>query len=128
MRIFTVCLMLVLLTSSAGAETPADRKQVKSMVKQLKGLHKAGIQLHKQYDLENIGELKACVAENKHHRDQGKKLMSQAKDTTIPMTYRTNLVFAADAAFRCVYCSKDSLKSCSEIPTELAEIEMKLKQ
>lgn len=127
MRILTICWLMVFFASLACAETPADRQRVRGMVKELKGLHKAGIAMHSKYDLKDINELKACVAANSHLRDQGKKLMTQARDTTIPMAYRFNLILAADYAFQCVYCDKKTLKPCSEMLPELAELEKKLK-
>lgn len=119
--------LVIFSVSFAGAESPADHKKVRSMVKELKTLHKAGVALHDKYDLNNISDLKTCVAANKRFRDQGKALMKQTRETTIPISYRTNLVFAADAAFECVYCSESSLKACSKILPELKVVEMKLK-
>jgi hypothetical protein len=118
--------LLVMVFSSARAEIVVKYDEILSAREQILSAQEVGLEMPKKYNFNSTDDLRACVTENGHIRDELKQLRARIKDLN-SFSYRLNLTYAADEAFVCVYCGgRDSAKSCAQVSKDMAKVDADL--
>ena len=108
----------------AGAGEDNDTKAVEHLLRGLHSLHDAGVSIHKEYNFNDLNQLRSCVGKHGNLRDKAKGLRQQATSLR-DYPNRVNLTLAADNAFTCVYCGGNG-EDCAKILPFLEQVESNL--
>jgi ferredoxin len=106
---------------SAHAQVIVDYDEILSFREKLLSSYAIGFLIHQKYDFYNLDDLKDCVNNYGHLRDELKTIREKIMKLN-SIAYRFNLVMAADSAFTCVYCGGTG-ESCPNILIEMEEID-----
>jgi len=117
-------LLILFFTFPAYADVVIKYDEILKIRKALNQYYKLGVLIHKEFDLSNMGELRACVANYGNLRNEVKSIQEKVKKLN-GFSYRFSLSLASQAAFICVYCGSSG-KTCSDIPIEMEQVDSML--
>jgi hypothetical protein len=114
--------MTIHVGTQAGAERVDGqlRQEMQRFLQDLATLYEAGMRIHREYDMSDLNQLRACVVENGSLRDKA-KLLRERVSRLDRMDHRTKLTMASNDAFSCVYCGGTG-KDCINIPAAIKAV------
>lgn len=122
-------IIFAIMSNLVHAETIAQKdvdrlNKVEGMITMLDNMYTFGIDVHFNYDLNDMADVKQCAKRAGYYRDEGKKLRDKARN--LGGVYGTDMVLAADAAFTCMWCDPDTLDECLQILPRLSSLRVKV--